>query len=64
VGVEVVFEDQGPGIANIEDTLRDGVTLASGRGLGLSKAKRFMDELVVHSKRNVGTTVVIRMWKS
>lgn len=64
VGVEVVFEDQGPGIANIEDALRDGVTVARGGGLGLSGAKRYMDELVVHFKRNVGTTVVIRMWKS
>src|ERR1700683_10340 len=38
-GVRVVFEDQGPGIPDINLALTDGYTTGGGLGLGLSGAK-------------------------
>ena len=63
-GIEVTAEDQGPGIADIEQALADGYSTGSGMGLGLPGARRLMDELTVDSVVGVGTTVVMRKWVS
>lgn len=47
--IEVVAADQGPGIANINDAMRDGFTTSGGLGLGLPGAKRLMDEFHVQT---------------
>ena len=46
-GIEVVAADRGPGIANLDDAMRDGFTTSGGLGLGLPGAKRLMDEFHV-----------------
>src|SRR5690242_3321426 len=46
-GLRVVFEDQGPGIANIEQALSDGYTTGNGLGLGLGGAKRLSHEFEI-----------------
>lgn len=63
-GIRLTFEDQGPGIADIELALRDGYTSGKGLGLGLSGAKRLANEFHILSRVGEGTTVSIVKWKS
>jgi serine/threonine-protein kinase RsbT len=62
-GVRLVFEDQGPGIADIETALRDGYTTGGGLGLGLGGAKRLSNEFDIKSAAGEGTTVALTRWK-
>lgn len=62
MGLEIVCEDNGPGIANIEEVLEGAYTSTQGLGLGLSGTKRLMDEFQVVSEIGSGTTVTIRKW--
>ena len=61
-GIEVVCTDDGPGIEDIEAALRDGYTTAGGLGIGMTGAKRLMDEFHVESVVGVGTTVIVKKW--
>ena len=62
-GLRLTFEDQGAGIASIEQAMRDGFTTAGGLGLGLSGAKRLSNEFSITSTPGEGTRVVIIKWK-
>ena len=62
-GVRLAFEDQGPGIADVEQALKDGFTSGKGMGLGLGGAKRLCNEFSIDSKPGAGTKVVIARWK-
>jgi serine/threonine-protein kinase RsbT len=62
-GMQLVFIDQGPGIADIGQALKDGYTTGGGMGLGLSGAKRLADEFDIESAPGAGTTVSITKWK-
>lgn len=62
-GIKLIFEDQGPGIANIELALRDGFTTGSGMGLGLSGSKRLVNDFNIKSEIGRGTQVTIVRWK-
>ena len=62
-GIRLVFQDLGPGIADIERAMRDGFSTAGGLGLGLSGAKRLSNEFSIHSEPGRGTTVSITRWK-
>lgn len=62
-GVRLTFEDKGPGIANIELALTDGWTSGHGMGLGLSGAKRLVNEFDIESTVGMGTRVVVARWK-
>jgi serine/threonine-protein kinase RsbT len=61
--VRVVFEDQGPGIADIDRALQNGVTTGGGLGLGLGGAKRLSNEFEITSAPGQGTRIVITRWK-
>ncbi len=61
-GVRLIFEDQGPGIADVSEALRDGFTSGKGMGLGLGGTRRLMDEFEIASEVNKGTTVTITKW--
>jgi serine/threonine-protein kinase RsbT len=63
-GVRLVFEDQGPGIPDIETALRDGFTSGSGLGLGLGGARRLSNEFSIESKIGAGTKITITRWKT
>jgi serine/threonine-protein kinase RsbT len=63
IGVRLTFEDNGPGIANIDLALRDGFTTGSGLGLGLGGAKRLVSDFQINSKVGEGTKVTITRWK-
>ena len=62
-GLRLVFEDQGPGIADIQQALRDGFTTGKGLGLGLGGAKRLANEFQIDSAPGRGTRVTIVRWK-
>lgn len=62
-GLRLTFIDDGPGIANIEQALTDGFTTGGGLGMGLSGAKRLMNEFEIESKVGKGTRVSITKWK-
>jgi serine/threonine-protein kinase RsbT len=62
VGIELCFEDYGPGITDIEEALREGYSTGGGMGLGLPGAKRLMDEMEVSSRPGHGTSVTVRRW--
>lgn len=63
VGLRVVFEDQGPGIPNVEQALRDGFTSGGGLGLGLGGSRRLVDEFEIESAVGQGTRITATKWK-
>ena len=64
VGVAVVARDEGPGIADIDLAMQDGYSTGRGLGLGLPGARRLMDEFEITSEVGVGTTIVMRKWRT
>jgi serine/threonine-protein kinase RsbT len=61
-GIEIVVSDAGPGIANVDEALREGFTSGPGLGMGLPGARRLMDEMEIESAVGRGTIVTIRKW--
>jgi serine/threonine-protein kinase RsbT len=62
-GLKLVFEDQGPGIANIDLAMTDGYSTGAGLGLGLGGAKRLSNEFEIYSKPGEGTRISIVRWR-
>ncbi len=62
-GLRVVFEDRGPGIGDLQLAMRDGYTTGNGLGLGLSGAKRLVNDFEIDSRPGEGTRVAITRWK-
>jgi serine/threonine-protein kinase RsbT len=63
VGIRLVVEDHGPGIADIALAMVDGWTSGKGLGLGLSGAKRLTHEFEIVSAVGEGTKVTVVRWK-
>jgi serine/threonine-protein kinase RsbT len=63
VGLKLTFEDQGPGIPDIEMALKDGFTTGSGMGFGLGGSKRLVNEFAIESAPGKGTRVTVVRWK-
>jgi len=61
-GVRMVFKDQGPGIADIEQAMKDGFSTGKSMGMGLPGAKRLVSEFGIVSEAGKGTTVTIVKW--
>ena len=62
-GIEIVAEDEGPGIENIEEAMKEHFSKGNGLGLGLSSVKRIMDDFDIQSKPGHGTRIVARKWR-
>lgn len=62
-GLRVTFEDHGPGIPDIDKAMQDGYTTGKGMGLGLSGAKRLVNDFKISSRVDEGTTITITRWK-
>lgn len=62
-GIQLSFEDQGSGIADIELALQDGYTTGKGLGLGLGGAKRLMSEFEIASEVGKGTWIKVIRWQ-
>lgn len=61
-GVRVAFSDDGPGIPDVDLALTDGWTTGNGLGLGLSGARRLVDEFELAAEPGAGTSVVVTKW--
>ena len=62
-GLRMIFEDQGPGIPNVEDALKDGFTTGSGMGLGLGGSKRLVNDFSIESEVGKGTRITAVRWR-
>ena len=62
-GLRLTFADEGPGIADVDQAMKDGFTTGGGLGLGLSGAKRLSNEFHIDSKPGQGTRVSITRWR-
>jgi len=62
-GLRMEFVDQGPGIPDVQQALRDGFSTGAGLGLGLGGAKRLVNEFAIESAPGSGTRVVIARWR-
>jgi len=62
-GVRMTFIDEGPGIPDIEQALRDGFTTGGGLGLGLGGSRRLVSEFDIQSAVGRGTRVQVIRWK-
>ena len=62
-GLRVAFEDQGPGIPDVEQALKDGFTTGTGMGLGLGGARRLVNDFEIISDAAEGTRVTITKWR-
>jgi serine/threonine-protein kinase RsbT len=63
-GIRLTFRDQGPGIPNIQQAMKDGFSTGKSLGLGLPGAKRLVSEFDIKSIVGEGTTVSIIKWKN
>ncbi len=62
-GLKLTFEDNGPGIPDIDKALKDGFTTGSGMGLGLGGSKRLVNEFAIESQVGKGTRVTVLRWR-
>jgi serine/threonine-protein kinase RsbT len=63
VGLRLTFEDKGPGIPDLALALTNGWTSGRGLGLGLSGAKRLVNEFSIESVVGLGTRISVTRWK-
>jgi serine/threonine-protein kinase RsbT len=61
-GIRIVFADQGPGIPDLDLAFTDGYTTGGGLGLGLSGARRLVDEFDIDTAVGQGTSITVIKW--
>lgn len=61
-GLEIIAQDEGSGIKDIGQAMKDNFSSSKGLGLGLPGVKRLMDEFVIENKAGVGTKIMARKW--
>lgn len=61
-GIEVIVEDRGPGIVDIDTAMKEHVSTGGTLGLGLPGTKRLVDEFDIQSKPGMGTRIRIVKW--
>ncbi len=61
-GIRIVFADRGPGIPDLDLALTDGYTTGGGLGLGLSGARRLVDEFDIDTRVGEGTSITVTKW--
>ncbi|MDG4778576.1 anti-sigma regulatory factor [Micromonospora sp. WMMD961] len=61
-GVQIVFADSGPGIADLDLAMTDGYTSGGGLGLGLSGSRRLVDEFEIETSAETGTRITVTKW--
>jgi serine/threonine-protein kinase RsbT len=62
-GLRLRFEDQGPGIPDVDLAMTDGWTSGTGMGMGLTGAKRLVNEFDLDTRPGQGTRVTLTRWK-
>jgi serine/threonine-protein kinase RsbT len=61
--IVITAKDEGPGISDIAQAMKEGFSTSGSLGLGLSGVKRLMDEFEIVSKLGHGTTVTAKKWR-
>jgi serine/threonine-protein kinase RsbT len=61
-GLELIVNDEGCGIADIDLAMQDGYTTGTGLGMGLGGSKRLVDEFAINSTKH-GTSIRLAIWK-
>ena len=67
--IEIILDDKGPGIADVEKAMQEGYSTAPdnirslgfGAGLGLPNMKRYTDSMLIESTVGVGTKITMRV---
>ena len=67
--VEIILDDNGPGIANIEQAMQEGFSTAPdsirslgfGAGMGLPNMKRYSDSMEIESQLGKGTKITMKV---
>jgi serine/threonine-protein kinase RsbT len=62
-GLKLTFSDEGPGIADVEVAMTDGWSSGTGLGMGLSGARRLVNQFEIDTRPGAGTRVSITRWK-
>jgi len=62
-GVRLTFEDDGPGIPDVDLAMKDGYTTGGGLGLGLGGARRLSSDFSIQSAPGQGTRVTFTRWR-
>jgi anti-sigma regulatory factor (Ser/Thr protein kinase) len=62
VGVEVLVLDQGPGMANPGESLRDGFSTAGSPGHGMGALSRMTTAFQMHTQPGKGTALRFEIW--
>src|SRR5688572_16468282 len=62
-GIRLTFEDDGPGIPDVDVAMKDGYSTGGGLGLGLSGARRLSNDFSIESAPGKGTRVTIARWR-
>ncbi len=61
-GLRLVFIDEGPGIPDLQLALTDGWTSGTGLGLGLTGARRLVNDFDIETSPSTGTRVTVVRW--
>jgi serine/threonine-protein kinase RsbT len=64
LGLQLVFADDGPGIADVERVLRGGYSTGGSLGMGLAGSRRLVDEFEIVTAVGRGTRITVRKWKT
>lgn len=62
-GLRLIFEDQGPGIPDVDLALKDGFTSGNGLGMGLGGARRLVNDFAIDSAPGKGTRITLIRWR-
>lgn len=62
-GLSIIASDNGPGIPDIRQALRDGFSTSGSLGMGLPGVRRLMDEFEITSQPGQGTMVAVKKWQ-
>ena len=62
-GLEVICVDRGKGIADIDQSLLDGVSSRGTMGGGFGAMRRLADDFSIYSSAGMGTALVCRFWR-
>jgi len=62
-GLQLDFDDQGAGIADLAQAMTDGYSTAGSLGLGLGGARRLVSEFDIVSCPGQGTRISVIQWK-
>lgn len=63
IGIQVDFDDQGPGIADLDLAMGQGYSTGRGLGAGLPGSRRLMDDFEIRTAPGEGVHITIRKWK-